>query len=96
MSSPYPDDPVAESLHRLSRLTPDADRAERVRMQCRAGLKGGRRREPQMETDIVDARAVMTRAGSWRLVPPVVVGAVCVLYAVALVVTTLRLEGLLR
>jgi hypothetical protein len=33
---------------------------------------------------------------AWRLLAPVVVGGFCVLYVVALVATTLRLQGVLR
>jgi hypothetical protein len=33
---------------------------------------------------------------AWRLVAPIVVGGFCILYVVALVATTLRLEGVVR
>ncbi|MEN3339338.1 MAG: hypothetical protein V7647_3014 [Acidobacteriota bacterium] len=83
MTSHHADDTVANSLRRLSRLTPDSDRAERVRQQCRTRLE--RRWRPES--------AVTSHDSSWQMLTPVVVGGVCLIYALALVVTTLRLEG---
>jgi predicted short-subunit dehydrogenase-like oxidoreductase (DUF2520 family) len=74
----------ADSLDRLRALAPDPDRAERVRMRCRAQLGRSRRRA---------ARTAETTGFAWRVLAPVVVGAFCVLYVVVLVATTLRLEG---
>jgi len=65
-------------------LTPDPDRAERVRVRCRAQLGRSRRRA---------ARTAVITGFAWRVLAPVVVGAFCVLYAAGLVATTLRLEG---
>jgi hypothetical protein len=67
-----------DSLNRLTPLTPDADRSERVRVRCRVQLeRNGRRRAA-------------------RVLAPAVVGGVCLLYAAAFVITTLRLEGVLQ
>jgi hypothetical protein len=74
----------ADRLDRLARLTPDTVRAERVRAQCRTRLA----RRSQRETP-----RVLTHARSGALLMPIVVGGVCVLYALALLVTTLRFEG---
>lgn len=80
-------DAGAESLDRLPCLAPDPDRAERVRVRCRTRLGRGRRRP---------ARAAVMAGLAWRLLAPIVVGGFCVLYVVALVATTLRLQGVLR
>ena len=77
----------AASLDRLPRLTPDPDRAERVRVRCRTRLQRSRRRT---------ARTSTVTGPPWRLLTPVVVGGFCVLYVVALAITTLRLEGVFR
>ena len=77
-------DAGADSSYRFTVLAPDPDRAERVRMRCRAQLVRSRRRA---------ARAAVISGFAWRVLAPVVVGAVCVLYATVLVATTLRLEG---
>jgi hypothetical protein len=63
-------------------LTPDPERAERVRVKCRAELARSRR----------EARTPVTMGLAWRVLAPVVVGAFCVLYVAILVATTLRLE----
>ena len=63
-----------DSLKRLQRLTPDADRSERVRMRCRSQIQKNER----------------------RVLSPAVVGGICLFYTVALVITTLRLEGLIQ
>jgi hypothetical protein len=80
------DDVTRERLGHVSRLMPDQDRAERLRLKCRKRLERGRRQE---------APAAMMMGLSWRLVMPVV-GGFCVLYVVALVATTLRLEGFIE
>ena len=77
----------AASLGALLRLAPDPDRAERVRVRCRTRLVRGRRRT---------ARVAAMAGFAWRLLAPVVVSGFCVLYVVALVATTLRLQGVLR
>lgn len=74
-------------LGELLRLIPDPERAERVRLRCRARLARSRRRT---------ARRAAIGERAFRSLAPVVVGGVCVLYVIALVATTLRLEGVLR
>ena len=75
---------VRIGLAGLTRLTPDSVRAERVRSQCRTRLaRRSQRRLPRC----------LTNACSGALLMPVVVGGVCVLYALALLATTLRFEG---
>ena len=76
-------DASADSLHRLTALAPDPDRAERVRVRCRTQLGRSRRRA---------ARTAVITGFAWRVLGPVVVGAFCVVYAAVLVATTLRLE----
>ena len=80
------DDASAHSVDALLCLTPDPGRAERVRVRCRARLDRTRRRT---------ACTAVTAGLAWRLLAPVVVGGFCVLYVVAFVATTLRLEGVL-
>jgi hypothetical protein len=80
-------DANAAGLDGLLRLAPDPDRAERVRARCRARLGRNRQRSARL--------AVMT-GRAWRLLAPAIVGGFCVLYVVALVATTLHLEGVLR
>ena len=80
-------DAGADGLDRLMTLMPDPERAERVRATCRAKLTR-RRRQATRATEI-------TRF-AWRALPPVVVGAFCVFYVAALVVTTLRLEAIFQ
>ncbi len=82
-----PHDAAADRLGHLVLLAPDADRSARLRTRCRTRLQRKRGR-----TLPVSTRAALAR----RLLAPVIVGAICVLYAIALVVTTLRLEGGLR
>jgi hypothetical protein len=77
---------VAPGLSELTRLAPDSDRAERVRSQCRTQLERRWRRQTSAAT---------STGRAWRLLTPVIVGSVCVLYALALAATTLRLEGIL-
>ena len=76
---------VAPGLSRLTRLTPDPVRAERVRRNAGHGSRdGGGVRLP---------RDPVERCVPAHCLTPVVVGGVCVLYAFALLVTTLRLGG---
>jgi hypothetical protein len=77
----------AESLGGLTSLSCDTVRAERVRARCRTELERSCRRA---------ARTRLVTEYVWRAVPPLVVGAVCVVYAVALIATTLRLERGIR
>lgn len=79
-------DTGAEGLKRLTQLTPDPERAERVRRRCRAQLERSRRRA---------ARAGVLIGFAWHVLAPVAVGSFCVLYAALLVATTLHLEGVL-
>ena len=78
------DDASTGGLDRLTLLTPDPDRAERLRVRCRTQL--GRRRRRAEHTAAITAFV-------WRVLAPGVVAAFCVLYAAVLVVTTLRLEA---
>ena len=87
MTSHDTHDPKAASLDRLPRLAPDSHRAERVRVRCRTRLGQSPRRK---------ARIAATTGRACRLLAPLAVGGFCVLYVVALVVTTLRLEGVIR
>jgi hypothetical protein len=83
----YSHDTSADSLKRLMPLTPDPDRSERVRVRCRMQLeRNGRNR----------ARTAVIRGFTSRVLAPAVIGGFCLLYVVALVATTLRLEGVLH
>ena len=84
MTSDDAHDANGESLHRLTALTPDPDRAERVRVRCRTQLGRSRRRA---------ARTTVITGFAWRVLAPVVLAAFCALYVVLLLATTLRLEG---
>ena len=75
-----------ERLRDLVSLAPDAARAERVRARCRAQLVRQQRRT---------ARKAAMHALTWRAAGPLLVGGFCVLYAVVLVATTLRLQGII-
>ena len=75
-----------ESLERMQPLAPDPDRAERVRVRCRTQLGRSRGR----------SRTAVICGFAWRVLAPAVVGGFGVLYAVALVATTLRLQGVFR
>ena len=87
MMRDYSHEASADSLKRLMPLTPDADRSERVRVRCHMQLKrNGRRR----------TRTAATQGFTARVLAPAVVGGFCLLYAAALVITTLRLEGVLQ
>jgi hypothetical protein len=72
-----------EGLQRLLTLLPDASRAERTRARCHAQLRRRRQRA---------ASRTALAAYAWRVVGPALVGGVCILYAAALLTTTLRLE----
>ena len=77
----------ADRLDRLITLTPDPERAERVRVRCREQLERNRRRT---------ARTAEITGFASRVLAPVVVGAFCVFYVAVLLATTIRLEGILR
>jgi hypothetical protein len=77
----------AERLDQLMVLTPDPVRAELVRVKCRTQLARRQQRA---------ARLDLFREFTWRALAPIVVAAFCVLYAVALMATTLRLEGVVK
>jgi hypothetical protein len=77
-----PDSPVP-NLSRLPRLEPDRARAERVRARCHARLTRGRRRSE---------RVARITGFAVRILVPMVVGSVGVLYTAALVGTALRLH----
>jgi hypothetical protein len=77
-------DAGTESVVQLTTLTPDLERAERVRLRCRAQL--GRRQQRA-------ARSAAIASFAWHVLAPVVVGGFCVLYVMLVVVTTLHLEG---
>jgi hypothetical protein len=83
MTSSDAHDAAADGLNRLMALAPDADRAAHVRARCRTQLERRRRR--------AEGTAMIT-GFAWRVLAPVVVGAVCLFYAAVLVTTTLRLE----
>ena len=87
MTPRHDDDSHVESLDRLCRLTPNPERAARVRARCRIGLE--RRRSRQLPAFTTIARAS-------RLLAPAIVAGFCLLYVAALLTTTLRLEGILR
>jgi hypothetical protein len=84
-----PDDTHAKagSLCRLTALTPDPRRAERVRARCRTQLEQSRRRE---------TRTRQIAEFTWRVLAPAAVGVFCVFYVAVLVATTLRFEGVFR
>jgi hypothetical protein len=82
-----------DGLEQLLALLPDESRAERTRGRCHAELHlraaryGGQVRRRQRRA----ASRTAIAGYAWRVVGPVVVGGVCVLYAAALLATTLRL-----
>jgi hypothetical protein len=78
-------DASADSLDQLMALAPDPNRAVRVRARCRTQLSRSQRRA---------ARTALITEFGWRVLAPVVVGTVGVFYAVVLVATTLRLQGI--
>ena len=75
------------SLKQLRVLLPDPDRGERVRTRCRAQLERHARRRIHKGA---------TRAFATRVVALAALGGCCLLYTAALVITTLRLEGVLQ
>jgi hypothetical protein len=77
-------DPILRDLTVIRQLAPDPARAERVRARCRAQLGGTRQS---------DRPATIAQRGR-RIVAPVLVGCVCVLYVLELVGTALRLHGI--
>jgi hypothetical protein len=77
-------DARVERLELLTPLTPDPDRTARVRVRCREQLERSRRRT---------ARADAVTRFTMRVVAPIVIGGVCVLYVAALVATTLRFQS---
>ena len=82
-----PRDPRHESgdgLEWLMTLTPDPERAERLRARCRTQLGRSQRRA---------ARRAGISGSVWHVIAPVVVGGFCVVYVALLVVMTLRLRG---
>jgi hypothetical protein len=70
------------NLDCLSCLLPDAARAERTRVRCRTRVA---RQQPAAHAD----PAAAPRS---PLLAPAVIGGVCVLYLVALMTTSLRLD----
>jgi hypothetical protein len=78
-----PHDPVLQNLGLLRRLSPDPQRAERVRARCRAHLERNQALERAAITGL--ARVI---------VAPLVVGCLCVLYIAGLVGVALRLQGM--
>ena len=84
MTSYDDQDAGADGLDRLMTLAPDPDRAARVRERCRSQLARSRRRA---------ARTAEITGFASRVLVPVVVGAVCVLYTAVLMATTIRLEN---
>lgn len=82
MTSSDARDPTLQQLAHLRQAAPDPARAERVRAQCRARL-GHAGRSDRAATIVAIA----------RILAPVVVGCVCVLYIAELVGTALRLHS---
>ena len=82
MTMEHEDDGMLRRLHRLPALEPDAARAVRVRMRCRAALERRRRH--------VEARA---ESRSWtRLVlEPALLAGFCVSYLLALMLDVISL-----
>ena len=76
----------AESVNRLVRLTPDSNRAARLRARCRMQLERGQVRR---------ARAAEISGATWRVLGALVVGGFCVVYIVTLVTTTLQIQDVL-
>jgi hypothetical protein len=86
MTSSDAHDPVLQNLALLRELALDPVRAERVRARCRAQLIRNRRSEFAAEIG----------AFALRILTPVVVGCLCILYMAGLVAAALRLHGLLE
>jgi hypothetical protein len=76
------DNPLLTQLSRLAALTPDAERAARLRAQCRAQLA---RRLP----------AAHPPGFVRRVLAPAIVLSVCGIYVLSLVSTVLQLTGAL-
>jgi hypothetical protein len=79
-------DSIDRSLEHLRKLAPDRDRADRVRAKLRTELV---RREARARRGARRWDAVQ------RLLAPVLVGGLCVLYLAAVVGNALRLNGVL-
>ena len=77
-------DPIVDELRRLQSLAPDHGWTTRVRTGCRTYLERSQARP---------TRTTLAARFARRVVAPVVVGGLCVLYIAALVTTTLRLHG---
>ena len=75
-------DPVLQNLALLRELAPDLVRAERVRARCRAQLTRDRRSDLSAPIGAV----------AQRILAPVIVGCLCVLYIAWLVGAALRLH----
>jgi hypothetical protein len=71
-----PDDALGRRLERLPRLTPDANRAERVKARCRAQFERRHRRQARRESVIEFTSQVLA---------PAAVGGVCVIWVAFLV-----------
>ncbi len=87
MTSYDADETWDRRMDALRRLAPESARAERVRARCHRQLERRERRH-------VPAGAMTGRAR--RALAPMVVGGLCLVYLIAFVVTTLRVEGVLR
>jgi len=74
-------------MDRLPVLSPDEQRAERVRLKCHAQLGRSRRRA---------ARTGAVADFGWRVLAPVLVGAFCILYVSALVTTAVGFHNEFR
>jgi len=75
-------DPLLQHLAMLRELAPDPVRAERVRVRCRAQLTRNRRSDLPAR---IGPRAL-------RILAPVIVGCLCILYIAGLVAAALRLQ----
>jgi hypothetical protein len=86
-------DAGGDGVRRLLTLSPDPGRTERTRARCHAQLRRRQRRAASTAAIGGSLLALRTTVGlyAWRVVGPAVVGGVCVLYAAALLATTLRL-----
>ena len=77
-------DAPAENLRRLAVLSPDTNRTERVRAECRTRFERSRRRERHL---------AVTTGFAWSVVGPAALCGFCVFYAAALIATALRLRA---
>jgi hypothetical protein len=80
------DDQLLRDLHRVSVLTPDQARLERVRARCHAAIA---RRQLQAERS---ARRARFRA---RVLEPALVGGFCLTYLVGVFYNVLQFKGIL-